>query len=132
MEIIIQTQKHSQMVDITPQVKKAVASAKIGNGLVHIFSLHTTAGITINENADPDVPIDMMDTLDGMVPWENNYRHREGNSAAHVKTTLVGSSESVAVENGDLILGTWQSIFFCEFDGPRQRRVQITLMPASV
>lgn len=99
-------------------------------GLVHIFSLHTTAGITINENADPDVVKDIINTLAAVFPWENNYRHREGNAAAHLKTSFMGASQQVPVENGKLVLGTWQSIFMCEFDGPRTRKIQLTFLQA--
>lgn len=118
------------MIDITSRVQQAVTATGMKEGLVHIFSMHTTGAVTINENADPSVESDILNTINQMVPWENNYRHMEGNSAAHIKTSLFGVSETVAVENNRLVLGTWQGIYFCEFDGPRQRKVNITIMPS--
>ncbi len=128
MFINLKTNAKSVMQDITDDVRKLVRESDISEGFVHVFSMHTTAGITINENADPDVRKDIRDVLNKLIPWENNYHHLEGNSAAHVKTTLVGSSELIPIENNDLVLGTWQGIFFCEFDGPRTRKVHITAM----
>jgi secondary thiamine-phosphate synthase enzyme len=93
------------------------------DGLITVFVPHTTAGVTINENADPDVTADMETVLDRMVPWDGGYRHSEGNTAAHVKASLMGSSAQVIVKDGKLRLGTWQSIYFCEFDGPRTRKI---------
>ena len=92
------------------------------------FVPHTTAAVTINENADPDVPRDIIMELDKVIPFHDNYRHMEGNSAAHIKTSLIGSSEAVFVENGNLVLGTWQSLFFCEFDGPRTRKYMVKVI----
>ncbi|MFH1154361.1 MAG: secondary thiamine-phosphate synthase enzyme YjbQ [Pseudomonadota bacterium] len=129
MNITVSSRKKSELIDITAAVQKAVQDSGFISGLVHIFSMHTTAGITINENADPDVPLDIIQALDKAVPWFDNYHHREGNSAAHVKTSLFGSSEIVAVDQGRLVLGTWQAVFFCEFDGPRKRTVRLTLIP---
>ena len=100
------------------------------SGICHVFTPHTTAAITINENADPDVPKDIIMKLDKIIPLNDNYRHIEGNSAAHIKSSLVGASEMVIIENGNLVLGTWQSIFFCEFDGPRTRKVLVKLVSA--
>jgi secondary thiamine-phosphate synthase enzyme len=116
------------MLDITASVQAVINSEKISNGLCIVFSPHTTAAITINENADPDVPRDIIAALDRTVPFSANYRHAEGNSAAHVKSSLVGASELVIIEKGHLVLGTWQSIFFCEFDGPRTRKVLISII----
>jgi secondary thiamine-phosphate synthase enzyme len=116
------------MVDITDNIDSAVKESAIKTGLVHVYSMHTTAAITINENADPDVKKDIANTLDHLIPWENNYQHTEGNSAAHLKTSLIGTSELIPIENGKLILGTWQGIFLCEFDGPRQRKVNLTFI----
>ncbi|THB72355.1 MAG: YjbQ family protein [Desulfobacteraceae bacterium] len=130
MKISVKTNSRTQMIDITSQVQQAVSSSPVKNGLVHICSMHTTAAITINENADPSVESDILETINTIVPWDNNYRHMEGNSAAHIKTSLFGASEMVPLENGRLVLGTWQGIFFCEFDGPRQRKVNITAIPA--
>lgn len=128
MQIPVKTTRHSEMVDITSQVQKAVDAAGLKNGFVFVFSMHTTAAVTINENADPDVRADILQVLETTIPWRNNYRHMEGNSAAHVKTSLMGASEWIAVENGSLVLGTWQSIFFCEFDGPRNRKVTVSFL----
>ena len=116
------------MIDITVSVQAVIDSKKISNGLCIIFSPHTTAAITINENADPDVPRDIMAALDRLIPQNANYRHTEGNSPAHVKSSLIGASQLVLIQNNRLILGTWQSIFFCEFDGPRSRRVLISII----
>jgi secondary thiamine-phosphate synthase enzyme len=100
------------------------------SGLCHVFCQHTTAALTLNENADPDVVEDMLGELERLIPWENrNFRHQEGNSAAHLKASILGAGVSVPVRNGMLLLGTWQAIYFCEFDGPRSRRVLVQLMP---
>ncbi|HOO41266.1 MAG TPA: secondary thiamine-phosphate synthase enzyme YjbQ, partial [Syntrophales bacterium] len=101
------------------------------SGICQVYVPHTTSGITINENADPDVPRDILATLEKLVPLRGNYRHSEGNSDAHVKASLMGSSQTVFFENGTLILGTWQSLFFCEFDGPRTRSVYVQVTPVS-
>jgi secondary thiamine-phosphate synthase enzyme len=122
-EITVQTKSRTAFIDITRDVQLFVEGKNIKNGLITVFVPHTTAGVTINENADPDVTADMESVLDRMVPWSGGYRHREGNTAAHVKASLTGSSAQVIVENGQLRLGTWQSIYFCEFDGPRTRKV---------
>jgi len=124
-EISLQTRARFEMIDITAAVQKAARDVKIDSGIGLVYTPHTTAAITINENADPDVPRDILAALDRAVPLSANYRHSEGNSAAHVKSSLIGASEVVVIENGHLILGTWQSIFFCEFDGPRTRKVII-------
>jgi len=124
-EFSVKTRSRTQLVDITREVAKAVADEGLQSGAALIYCPHTTAGITINENADPDVVTDLEGALDRLVPWDGPYRHGEGNSAAHVKSTLVGASETVPVEGGRLALGTWQGIYFCEFDGPRTRRVQV-------
>lgn len=117
----INTRKRTEFVDITADIRKTVSDLKLSDGAVTIFVPHTTAGITINENADPDVTRDMAAALDRMVPWEAGYHHSEGNSAAHVKASMMGSSVRILVQNGQLQLGTWQSVYFCEFDGPRSR-----------
>ena len=114
-------------IDITGQVRKIVASGNVQNGLCQIFVPHTTAGVTINENADPDVVTDMLAALGKMVP-DLHYRHSEGNSPAHVKSSLVGCSITVPISEGRLCLGTWQGIYFCEFDGPRTRKVWVQLV----
>ena len=114
-------------IDITGQVRRVVAAGAVQNGLCQIFVPHTTAGLTINENADPDVVTDMLAALDKMVP-DLPYRHGEGNSPAHVKSSLVGCSLTVPISDGRLCLGTWQGIYFCEFDGPRSRKVWVQLI----
>jgi len=123
----VRTGGRTDFIDITGAVRKAVETSGLQNGICQVFVPHTTAGVTINENADPDVTTDIINTLDRMVPWTNNYRHFEGNSAAHIKASLMGFSATVPVENGKLVFGTWQCIYFCEFDGPRQRNVIVTV-----
>jgi secondary thiamine-phosphate synthase enzyme len=125
-EISLQTNSRFEMIDITAAVQKFIREEKIEKSICLVYTPHTTAAITINENADPNVPCDILAALDSAVPLNANYRHMEGNSAAHVKSSLVGASELVIIENGRLVLGTWQSIFFCEFDGPRTRKVLIS------
>jgi len=129
MQISVKTKARTQMIDITAEVRAAVRESGIENGLVHIFSMHTTAAVTINENADPAVTTDILNTINKIIPWDDGFRHMEGNSAAHIKVSLFGPSELIALEKGALVLGTWQGIYFCEFDGPRNRRVNITVMP---
>ncbi len=115
------------MISITPEVSRIVKETGLKNGIIHVFVLHTTCGLTINENADPDVIHDLLHRLDSLAPWKDSKdRHMEGNSAAHLKSSLLGSSVSVPVQNGSLVLGTWQGIFFGEFDGPRTRSVCCT------
>ena len=123
--LVIQTQERTEFMDITDQVQAAVVELGMQAGAVTVFVPHTTAGVTINENADPDVVADIKTVLDKLVPWKGHYRHGEGNSAAHVKAGLIGSSVRVFVENGRLQLGTWQAIYFCEFDGPRTRHAWV-------
>ncbi len=125
MILTVKTGSRSEMIDITSRIRQAVETAGINNGFCMLFVPHTTAAVTINESADPSVKADILTVLDKIVPWENNYRHLEGNSAAHVKTSMMGASEWIAVEQGQLVLGTWQGIFFCEFDGPRNRKLHI-------
>jgi secondary thiamine-phosphate synthase enzyme len=122
-EFSLTTHSRTQFVEITGQVQDAVREAGLTEGTVMVYVPHTTAGVTINEHADPDVVRDMDVVLDRMVPWEGGYRHAEGNTAAHVKAAMMGSSAQVIVRGGQLQLGTWQGLFFCEFDGPRSRRV---------
>ena len=121
----VATTSQVEFVEITPQVQKAVEQAGLQEGIVVIYVPHTTAGVTINENADPSVRSDLIMHLDKVVPESGRYAHAEGNSPAHIKAALIGSSATVLVSGGRLSLGTWQGIFFCEFDGPRQRRVWI-------
>ena len=125
MDIQVKTNSRTQLVDITGEVQTAIREAGIRDGLCMIFVHHTTAAVTINENADPTVKDDILKVINKVIPWDDGYRHLEGNSAAHIKSTLVGASELVAVSGGKLQLGTWQGIFFCEFDGPRRRKVHL-------
>ena len=127
----VRTSSRSELVDITYQVQDALASSGVENGLCQVFVPHTTAGVTINENADPAVKHDIIRTLDETVPWNNNYRHMEGNSAAHLKASMMGFSVSIPVQNGRLVLGTWQCVYFCEFDGPRSRNVIVNVIGGS-
>ncbi len=127
LEICLKTEKHAEFVDITEEVRRNIPR-NFRSGVCHVYSPHTTAGLTINENADPSVLKDIINQLDKMVPWNNSYTHGEGNSAAHIKASFMGFAQSVPVEDGRLRLGTWQGIFFCEFDGPRTRRVEITFI----
>jgi secondary thiamine-phosphate synthase enzyme len=122
MKYSLETRVHEELIDITSQVQEAVSASNTSEGLCTVFVPHTTAGITINENADPSVKQDILMALGRAVPDDLPYRHSEGNSPAHVKAGLMGSSVSVAISEGRLRLGTWQGIFFCEFDGPRRRR----------
>jgi len=121
----VRTSARTQFVDITHEVQAAVNSSGVSNGLCTVYVPHTTAGITINENADPDVTRDIIDTLERLVPRGAGYRHTEGNADSHVKASIMGFSVNVFVENGRLVLGTWQGIYFCEFDGPRSRQVYV-------
>ena len=127
-ELTLQSRSRNEFIDITSQVRQAVADSGVVSGVVTCFVPHTTAAITINENADPDVPRDILDKLSRAFPRDDGYHHGEGNSDAHVKSSLVGCSVQVIVENGRLLLGTWQGIFFCEFDGPRPRTVFIKVV----
>jgi len=126
-ELMIQTRSPCEMQDITAAVREILRESDVRDGICHIFVPHTTAAVTINENADPDVPRDILKELDTVIPLMDNYRHREGNSAAHIKASLIGASEAILIENGRLVLGTWQSVFFCEFDGPRTRKALIRI-----
>ncbi|MGD8553969.1 MAG: secondary thiamine-phosphate synthase enzyme YjbQ [Anaerolineales bacterium] len=127
--IVVSTQRESEFVEITRKVEEIVSAAGIRRGVVTLFVPHTTAGITLNENADPAVRSDLLVDLDRLIPRDQPYyRHAERNSASHLKASLVGSSVTVLVENGMLVLGPWQGIYLCEFDGPRTRKVQLTLI----
>jgi len=127
-EITIPTSTHTQILDITSQVQKVVGESGIAEGLCCIFVPHTTAGVTINENADPSVKQDIVMELNKVIPFNDNYSHLEGNAAAHIKASIVGSSVNVPVKNNNLLLGTWQGICFCEFDGPRQRKFYVKII----
>ncbi|MCP4105595.1 MAG: YjbQ family protein [Desulfobacteraceae bacterium] len=125
MVVTVKTGAKTELIDITSKIQDIAASSNIKDGLCHLFVPHTTAAVTINESADPNVKADILMVLNKIIPWEADYRHLEGNSAAHIKSTLVGASELVAIENSRLVLGTWQGIFFCEFDGPRTRKIHV-------
>ena len=124
----VQTNQRTEMLDITHYIRNAVDNGKVKNGVCCIFVPHTTAAVTINENADPDVPKDILMQLEKVIPHDTNYRHSEGNSDAHIKASLIGSSETIIIEDGRLVLGTWQSVFFCEFDGPRNRKFCVKIL----
>jgi len=124
----IKTSSHSEFYDITPQVREIIAKSGVKSGLCYVFSSHTTGGITINENADDDVKRDLIKELDKIVPWNDNYYHMEGNSAAHLKSSMMGFGQTVIIDEGRPVLGIWQDIYFTEFDGPRTRTVYVKIM----
>jgi len=123
----LKTTDRFQMLDITDRLTALVRESGIRDGICHVFIPHTTAAVTINENADPDVPRDILAAMDRVFPLDGHYRHSEGNAAAHIKASLFGASQTVFVKSGRLALGTWQAVFFCEFDGPRTRQVWVGL-----
>ena len=125
MVLTVKTRSRTELVDVTGQVRQALASQDMTDGFCMLFVPHTTAGVTINESADPAVKADILKILNQVIPFEAGYAHMEGNSAAHIKSSLVGCSQIIAVENKQLVLGTWQGIFFCEFDGPRTRKLHV-------
>ncbi len=129
MEMLsVKTDRRTQLVDVTAKVQKAASAAGVRSGICYLYVPHTTAGITINECADPDVARDVEGALDRLVPATGTYRHSEGNSDAHIKAVLVGVSQTVPVEGGKLALGRWQGVFLCEFDGPRERKLCVKLV----
>ncbi len=127
-QIRIKTSRSCELLDITSSIENVVRKSGVKSGICYVFVPHTTAGVTINENADPDVVKDIIMELDKIVPLKDNYLHAEGNSAAHVKSSIIGCSQEVIIEENSLKLGTWQSLFFCEFDGPRSRSVWVKVM----
>ena len=127
-EISLKTNGRTQFIDITRQVDSVVVQSGVKEGICVIYVPHTTAGVIINENADPSVKTDIKNHLEELVPWNKPYEHAEGNASAHIKSSIVGVSQTLIIENGKLVLGTWQGIFFCEFDGPRTRRVYVKVM----
>jgi secondary thiamine-phosphate synthase enzyme len=127
-KVYLNTKKREECKDITSEVQRIVGESGVETGLCHVYSRHTTAGIMINEGHDPDVAEDLMNHLRQQVPQREDFKHAEGNSDAHIKMALVGSNQMLPLENGSLQLGTWQRIFFCEFDGPRDRRVSVMVM----
>ncbi len=124
----VETSRREQFVDITPGVNKFLSRSGVKEGVCLVYVPHTTAAVTINEGADPSVVEDILTHLGSLVPWSNSYRHAEGNSAAHIKTLLTGPEKMMPVTAGKLMLGTWQKIFFCEFDGPRKRKVIVKIL----
>ena len=126
--IEISSRQQVEMIDITDQVRQAIRNSGVQQGMVVLFVPHTTAAVTINENADPDVVRDMVMELNRIVPFDDHYRHGEGNSAAHIKSTLVGAGETLLVHRGEPVLGTWQGIYFCDFDGPRRRTMHVKVI----
>ena len=124
----IKTDRRTQLVDVTREVQRFVQESGVASGVCHVYVPHTTAGVAINEHADPDVARDVEGVLDRLVPHAGPYRHGEGNSDSHAKAVLTGTSQAIFIENGKLLLGTWQGIFFCEFDGPRDRRLHVKLV----
>ena len=128
MKLTIKTNRRTELIDITAKVQQTIKEQHFEQGVCMVYVPHTTAAVTINENADPSVAHDILFALDTMVPDRADFRHLEGNSTAHVKSSLMGPSQMVGVENGRLVLGTWQGLFFCEFDGPRTRHFHVKLI----
>lgn len=124
----VRSRQRDDVIDITERITQVVTDSGVKTGLCHVYVPHTTAGVFINENADPDVMADVLATLDALVPWDHHYRHAEGNAAAHIKAVMIGSSQTIPVRNGRLALGRWQGIYFAEFDGPRERHFQVTVL----
>lgn len=124
----IKTDRRTQFVDVTPEVQRAVQESGVKAGVCYVYVPHTTAGVAINEHADPDVARDVEGVLDRLIPHGGPYRHAEGNSDSHAKAVMTGTSQTILVENGRLLLGTWQGIFFCEFDGPRDRKLHVKVI----
>ena len=127
-EISVSTDGHSQMIDITEKITGVITDSGITSGVCFVYVPHTTAGITINENADPSVVSDILAETEKIVPWEDGYKHVEGNSAAHLKASMMGFSQVILIEKSKPVLGTWQGIYFCEFDGPRNRKIMVKIM----
>ena len=124
-QLSVSTKSRTDLVDITAMVAAVIKKSGVKSGMCHVYVPHTTAGVTINENADPAVCEDIATILDRVVPWTGGYAHSEGNSAAHVKSTMTGCTASIPIERGRMLLGTWQAVFFCEYDGPRSRKVLV-------
>jgi len=125
----VKTDRRTQLVDVTAQVQKVVAASGVESGICYLYVPHTTAAITINEHADADLARDVEGALDRLIPKTGPFRHSEGNSDSHVKAVLVGASQTIFVQGGKLVLGRWQGVFFCEFDGPRERRLDVKVLP---
>lgn len=127
-ELSVKTERRTQLLDVTARVAKLVKEASVSSGICYLYVSHTTAGVIINEHDDPDVARDIEAAFDRLAPKDNGYRHAEGNSDSHIKTALTGSSVTIFIANGKLELGRWQGIFFCEFDGPRERRLHVKIV----
>jgi secondary thiamine-phosphate synthase enzyme len=133
MEIVrVQTNRRTQLVDVTAEVERVVADAGVVSGMCYVFVPHTTAAVMINEHADPDVATDLEGVFDRLVPHAGPYRHSEGNTDSHARAVMVGASQVIFVERGKLALGTWQGVFFCEFDGPRERKMWVKVVGDAV
>jgi secondary thiamine-phosphate synthase enzyme len=130
-QLRVKTNSRTELVDITQGIQRLVSESGVRSGECYIYVPHTTAAITINENADPNVGRDILKGLNKVIPFDDYYTHAEGNSAAHIKSSIIGVSKEVMVEDGRLVLGTWQAVFFCEFDGPRDRRVLVKVIKDS-
>ena len=128
-ELTIRTERRTQLFDITVGVRRQVQDSGVGSGVCHLYVPHTTAGVIINENDDPHVALDIEMAMDRIVPRDAGYRHAEGNADSHIKAALVGNSATIFIANGQLELGRWQGVFFCEFDGPRQRHIRVRVVP---
>jgi secondary thiamine-phosphate synthase enzyme len=128
-EINVRTKSRTELVDMTGQLSRFVQESRVTDGLLVLYVPHTTAAITVNENADPSVQHDILTELNRLIPFTGAYQHTEGNSAAHIKTTLLGASQILFIQDGKLALGTWQGVYFCEFDGPRTRKVWVKILP---
>jgi secondary thiamine-phosphate synthase enzyme len=127
VELSVKTEKQVEFIDITNEIQNKVKNSEVEDGMLHIHIPHTTAAVTINENADPDVTTDIKKEINKIIPFDDNYAHLEGNSAAHIKSSLFGVDQNIIIKNNKLLLGTWQGIYFCEFDGPRTRKVYLKL-----
>jgi secondary thiamine-phosphate synthase enzyme len=128
VKISIKTSERNEFLDITDRIKDAVYNSNVKSGIAVVYTPHTTAGITINENADPSVKRDIINFLNKKIPYHGDYKHMEGNADSHIKSSLIGCSETLIIEDGKILLGTWQGIFFCEFDGPRRREVWVKII----
>ncbi len=128
LEFSVTTNSRTEVIKIDYLIEKAIEESGVKEGVCCIFVPHTTAGVTINENTDPNVKLDILNTLNKLIPFSDNYAHVEGNSAAHIKSSLVGCSATIIIQTGKPLLGTWQSVFFCEFDGPRKRKVWVKIV----
>jgi secondary thiamine-phosphate synthase enzyme len=127
-KIDVMTRTRTEFVEVTSQIQEAVRQNEVKEGICYLYVPHTTAAVTINESADRNVVKDIISMLNKIIPFEDNYLHLEGNSAAHIKASIIGTSETIPIDNGSLMLGTWQGIFFCEFDGPRRRKMLVKVM----